>query len=110
MLYMTNQFDFLESFIHGVLDEAGFESLSEETRSQFVPMFVAEAERRLGMALLPLLSESQAKQLVELADENGSAEELAAFWQTSVPDFQQIVQQTLSVFAQEFKKTLAGIA
>lgn len=106
---MTHQFDFLESFIHKVLDEAGFENLSEETRSQFVPMFVAEAERRLGMTLLPLLSENQAKQLVELADQNGSAEELAAFWQTSIPDFEQLVQQTLSAFAQEFKKTLAGI-
>ncbi len=106
---MASQFDFLESFIHKVLDDAGFENMTEATRAQFVPMFVAEAERRLGMALLPLLSDAQAKELAELANKNTSSENLANFWQHNVPNFEQVVGQTLNQFAQEFKKTLAGV-
>lgn len=107
---MAHQFDFLESFIHNVLDEAGFEEMTESTRAQFVPMFVAEAERRLGLALLPSLDDNQAKQLADLAnDEKTSPEDLAKFWQESVPNFEEIVQGTLDAFAVEFKKTLANV-
>jgi hypothetical protein len=107
---MPRQFDFLETFIHKVLDDAGFESMTETTRAQFVPMFVAEAERRLGLALLPMLNDAQAKQLAELAnDGNTTPENLAQFWQESIPDFTNVVQATLDQFAQEFKKTLAGV-
>jgi hypothetical protein len=107
---MARQFDLLESFIHTVLDEAGFESLSEATRGQFVPMFVAEAERRLGLALLPLLNDNQAEQLADLANnEKTTAEDLANFWQQNVPNFQTVVEQTLAAFAEEFKKTLATV-
>ena len=104
---MPRQFDFLESFIHNVLDEAGFEGLSEATRAQFVPMFVAEADRRLGLALLPLLTDEQVKQLADLANnDKTTAENLAQFWQETAPNFQEVVQSTLAAFAEEFKKNL----
>ena len=107
---MPRQFDFLESFIHNIMDEAGFAEVSEATRSQFVPLFVAEAERRLGLALLPLLNEAQAKQLGEIMDnENSSVESIPQFWQSSVPNFEDVVEDTLDEFAEEFKKTLASV-
>ena len=107
---MAHQFDFLESFIHNVLDEAGFENLSEATRNQFVPMFVAEAERRLGLALLPLLTDKQASELADLANnDKTTAEDLANFWQQNVPNFQTVVEETLTAFAEEFKQTLAAV-
>lgn len=107
---MPRQFDFLESFIHNVLDEAGFEELSETTRNQFVPMFEAEAERRLGLNLLPLLNDKQSEELVKIAaDTESNQENLVKFWQESIPNFEEVVKKTLDDFAVEFKQTLANI-
>lgn len=103
-----NQFAFLETFIHQLFDGAGFASTSEATRKQFVPLFTAEAERRLGLALVPLLNEAQAKELSGLLDSGDlNTEAMSAFWRASVPQFNKVVEKTLSDFAVEFKKSLA---
>lgn len=108
---MANQFDFLHSYINTLLDESGFEEMSEETRNQYIPMFVAEAERRLGIALLPMLSAEQTEELANKGkDENITAEALADFWAQAIPDFKKIVEKTLTEFAVEFKKTLKNVA
>ena len=108
---MSQQFDFLESFIHSMLDEAGFAEMTEATRNQFVPMFTAEAERRLGLALLPLLNDAQLKNLADLtANEAIDENEMLRFWESSIPDFRKVVQSTLTNFAAEFKKNLAAIS
>ena len=108
---MPRQFDFLESFIHNVLDEAGFQEMTEATRAQFVPMFVAEAERRPGLALLRLLNDEQIKALADLAKNDEIDQKMMAdFWIESVPNFEEVVQNTLEAFAEEFKKTLASVS
>ena len=97
------QFDFLRSYIEQLLDKHGFETLSEETRAQYVPQFVAEAERRLGIALMPHLDESAAKEFESLlTNEDMTTDQLQSFWQTHVPNFESIVKETLENFAKEF--------
>lgn len=104
------QFDFLQSYVEKLFDAGGFEGLSEETRREYVPQFTAEAQRRLGIAVLPLLSESSATELVTLlGNENTTAQMLQSFWQKAVPNFEAIVDQTLSEFALEFKNVIASI-
>ncbi len=105
------QFDFLHQFIQHALDEAGFENLTEQTRAEYVPQFAAEAERRIGLALLPLLSEQSAQELgTMLEQEDLTPEEMRNFWMRSIPNFEQVVQQTLADFSKELKDTLANIS
>lgn len=100
----TSQFDFLYQRIQKILDENGFENLTEETRDQYLPQLVAEAERRLGVAVLPLLTEDSAKVLVGLMkDEKTTAEEMQTFWTTYIPDFENVIQTALDNFATEVK-------
>jgi len=106
----AQQFDFLKMFIEQILDNNGFGELSEETRKQFVPMFAAEAERRLGLALLPLLTDAQAKELEALMKNSSRTPQMVEkFWKSSVPNFENTVKETLDKFALEFKKTLQKI-
>ncbi len=115
-MYMTQEqedvkFDFLRSFIEGAIEDAGIESLSEETKDQYVPQFVAEAERRIGLALIPKLEESSADELKGLFEvENPDQETVQNFWKTHVPDFDQVVKKTLEDFAVELKQTLSQIS
>ena len=104
------QFDFLQSYIHQILDNNGFEAVSEETRNKYVPQFVAEAQRRLGLALLPHLSEKAATDFSGLVEnENLTQDQLVSFWKENVPDFENIVQETLKGFAEEIKGIFADL-
>ncbi len=105
------QFDFLRQYIDEILDKVGFVSLNEDTRAEFVPQFVAEAERRIGLALLPKLTEDSATELAALVQKpNVTAEELQTFWKTNVPDFSEVLTETLKNFTEEVKTTVAGIS
>ena len=102
------QFDFLRQYIEQLLDDSGaFNSLTEETRGEYIPQFVAEAERRIGLSVLPELDEEGAlrfKVLVE--DEKTTDEEMQQFWKDAVPNLDAIVQKTLLAFAEEFKQSV----
>ncbi len=106
----STPFDFLRSYIETLLDQTGFAEVSESTRAQYVPQFVAEAERRLGLVLMPKLNETSAKELVQLAQaKDTTPEALQAFWQKNVTDFSEVVQKTLADFSAEMKTILASI-
>ena len=104
------QFDFLRVFIEQLLDENGFEEVSEETRAQYVPLFIAEGEKRLGFALTPMLSDAALTELAALAEKGeATPEALQNFWRKNVPNFEREVQKVLTAFGQEVKNTLATI-
>lgn len=104
----TTAFDFLTLRIQQILDEVGFDKVSEKTRKEFVPQFVEEAERRIGFALMPYLNESTSKDLNALLEKKDlKEEEMSAFWQKVVPNYKELVQTTLNDFAQEMK-TIVG--
>ncbi len=101
------QFDFLKIFIEQVLDENGFDKLTEETRAQYVPLFISEAEKRLGLALTPKLSEAALEELADMAKAGGAtAEALRDFWQKNIPEFETEVNKVLAAFTEEVKNTL----
>jgi len=104
----TRQFEFLTTSIHSMMDEAGFAEMSEETRNQFVPQFVAEAERRIGLAFTAVLDESGAQAFADLfAGENVDQEAVQAFLAQHVPQYQDLANKTLTDFAAEFKTAVA---
>lgn len=103
-------FDFLRDYIEEVLRQNGFGNLSEETKKEFMPRFVAQAELRLGAALLPLLSESAAKEMAKMIEaQENSPEKWSQFWQKNVEDFNGVVEKTLKDFAEEMKQATSNI-
>lgn len=108
---MAQQFDFLRQYIEQVLDANDFGGLTEDTRAEFIPQFVAEAERRIGLAMLPLLTEDSATELTRLIqDPTVDAATLQRFWETNIPNFSQLLTATLENFAKEIKQTVANLA
>lgn len=104
------QFDFLRVFIERILDQNGFDNLTEETRAQYIPQFIAEAERRLGLAVMPKLTPETAEELANLLpNKNLTSDQLRDFWYRSVPDFDSMVKQTLDDFAKEIGGLVAEI-
>lgn len=105
----TEQFDFLTVRIQEILDQNGFSDISEELRDQYVPQFVAEAQRRLGLAMMPFLDEKSAKELVQLVQSDASAEKMQEFWTWVVPNFEEVATKTLEDYAQEIKSIVSTL-
>lgn len=103
-------FHFLRQYIEKLIDDSGaFDSLTEETRAEYIPQFMAEAERRIGLSILPHLDEAHAAQFAALVkDEATTDEQLQAFWKSAVPNLDEVVSKTLQAFADEFNQALQG--
>jgi len=102
--------EFLDQYILLVLKENGFEDLTPENQEQFLPQFTAEAQRRIGLALLPKLDEDSGEKMLDMAaNEKTTPEEWQEFWTNSVSDFTEVVKQALLGYAKDLKKVLAGI-
>ena len=91
----------IEQAVLGILSQHGFENLSESDQQAFFPQFVAEAERRLGLAVLPLLDEEAAKEFEKKLHEEESADQWYAFWSKYVPNFNELIDDTLEKFGSE---------
>ncbi|OGH89709.1 MAG: hypothetical protein A2537_02330 [Candidatus Magasanikbacteria bacterium RIFOXYD2_FULL_36_9] len=97
----------LEELVLSILNENGFDKLDEEAKKEYLPQFLAQAQQRIGAALLPLLSEDSAKQFVELSKKETNPEKWWEFWQTNVPNFNDVVKNALAGFAQEVKNSFS---
>jgi len=95
------QFTFLEQYILEVLSQNGLDNLPEELKKSYLPQLMTEAEYRLGLALMPKLSESQIDDFMALVEKEASGEEMMKFWQGAVPEFQDLVKETLLKFSEE---------
>ena len=101
------QFDYLTVFINKILDDAGMENMAEELRDEFVPKFVAEAYKRLGVVLFPLLNKEQIEAYGKLMERSDVEDSMVFdFWKSALPNFEQLVQETLNQFATELKNNL----
>lgn len=95
-------FSFLEQFVLDALKAHGFDKLSAADQTSFLPQFLAVAEERLGLALLPqLTSEKAADELNELLQKEATPEQWFSFWEKNVSNFTGIVKNTLENFAAE---------
>jgi len=97
----------LEKIIIDILNENGFEKLDNEAKATYLPQFMAQAEQRIGAALLPLLNENSAEQFVSLSQRETTPDEWWNFWQTNVPDFVEVVKNVIADFAAEVKDSMS---
>lgn len=100
MSFVTPQ-TLVEQAVLSVLIKHGFENLNENDQQAFFPQFVAEAERRLGLAVMPLLSEAAAEEFETLLKQDNDADKWYAFWNTNVPNFDKLMSETLEKFGDE---------
>ena len=102
------QFDFLASFVEDVLNQNGLDRLSDEQKRVYVPQVLARLEERIGLELIPKLSDAQVEELGRMLEKNESSpEEWKRFWQTSIPNFEEEVKTILLAFAEDVKRILA---
>lgn len=95
-------FSFLEKFVLEALKSHSFAKLSQADQVSFFPQFMAVAEERLGLALLPkLTTEEAANELSGLLQADTTPEGWSNFWKKHVPDFDKVVASTLENFAAE---------
>lgn len=91
-----------------ILEESGLGTLSEANQRVYVPQLAAEAEYRLGLALLPKLDKEQAKKFSAMVSaEESSPAAWQAFWKQAVPQFDALTQSVLKKFAEDCRKILA---
>ncbi len=103
MQHVTDTMDFVEQFVRDMLQKSGFGEITEQTEREYIPQLVAEAERRIGLALLPHLDEAGAEEFARIAQsEEPSGQEMFAFMQQHVPNMQQFIQQALEDFSKDF--------
>ncbi len=97
----------LEDLIVSILNANGFENLDDDAKATYLPQFMAQAEQRIGAALMPLLTKESAAEFVELTKKETTPEQWWKFWETSVPNFTEVVKATMEKFAGEVKESLA---
>jgi len=111
---MSNQtkkeYSFLDEYISEIIKNSKVGALSEENEKIYLPQLVAQAEVRLGSALMPKLDDKSAEEFTKLLNnEMSTSEEWQAFWRKSVSDFDEVVSKILIDFAEECKVILAKI-
>ncbi len=97
---------FLHEYAEKVLTDLGLGEMSQTEKDRYIPQLSHQIEYRLGAALLPLVPNSAAPVFQKLLDAEVSAEEWQKFWQTTVPNFEQVVKTVLHDFAIECEKIL----
>jgi len=105
---MPSHFGFLEEFILNLLKKNGFETLTEEQQLAYVPQFTAQLEERLGLELMPKLSDEQTEAFAEMIERDGvGEEEWLAFWKQAVSTFDEDVMRVMQTFASDMERILS---
>lgn len=102
--------DFLEKFILSMLEKNGLANLSETNKAIYLPQLMFEAQQRIGIALAAKLDQANAEKFVQMLDrvEKYQPEDWQKFWQSAVPEYESVINETLQKFGVECQQILAG--
>ena len=104
----TKQFDFLAVYIEKVLYENGLDRLSEEQKKIYVPQLTSHLEERIGLEMLPKLSEENLLKFANLAEaEDTSEEDWKNFWYSSISNFEEELKMVLEKFSKSASTILS---
>ena len=98
---MAKQFDFVQQRVLEMLKGEGYDQLSEDDQKAYLVQFTAEAERRLGLALLPHLTDQAATELEKVTNQDPTPDQWYDFWNKNIPNFVELVNKTLEDFGKE---------
>lgn len=103
------QFDFLRQFIEQMLDELGLGDLNEKEKNQYLPQLTRQLQERIGIVLLPKLSDSDLERFSRLTDKTASRDEWQLFWTTALPNFAEEMKAILTDFTTEVKAITSSV-
>lgn len=106
----NNSFDFLTGYVLKLFEEHGLSDLTDEQKQLYVPQLLSHVERRIGIALLPKLSEADRERFVALSNAETSEEEWKSFWYESISAFEEEVKTVLTEFSDTVGKILSKIS
>lgn len=104
---VTPKFDFLIEYILALLEENKIE-LTDEQKKVYVPQILAQVELRLGLKLLPQLTDEQKDKFAKMVNQEAGPQEWSKFWHEAVPAFDDDVKEVLMGFAEKTKQILAS--
>ena len=93
--------DPVRGYVEALLAKAGFAHAPEAERAETVAALSAEAERRVGLALMRDMDAHSLEAFRRLATEEAGEDELAAFFDVRVPDAEARVRRALEAFGRE---------
>ncbi len=93
--------DPVRAYVETLLAKAGFAHAGGVERAEAVETLTAEAERRIGLELMQAVDPHSLQAFRQLAAEDATEEELAAFFDVRVPDAEARVRQALEAFGRE---------
>jgi hypothetical protein len=105
-----NSFDFLTGYVLQLFEEHGLSDLTEEQKQLYVPQLLSHVERRIGIVLLPKLSDEDRETFVSFTNKEASQEEWKTFWYEAIPTFEEDVKNVLTEFSDSVGKILTKIA
>lgn len=102
------QTDQLEQFIVDTLRGSGLPDLDEEQINTFVPTLLAQLEQRIGIEMLPKLTEDHLDAFAKLIDNpDTTANDWQNFWYDSVPNFDVEIKRIMDSFAKDVKEVVS---
>ena len=104
------QFNFLTEYVQRLLELNGLGNLTPEQQARFVPQLVRQVQERLGMEMVPRLTDEQAEEFVNIANNPATTvNDWKNFWEGAFPDFQTQVEHILTEFAAETRDILSAV-
>lgn len=97
----TLSHDPVRAYVEALLAKAGFAHAPAAERAATVEALTVEAQRRVGLELMRAIDPHSLQAFRQLAAENATEEELAAFFDVRVPDAEARVRAALEAFGQE---------
>jgi len=104
----TSQFDFLTEYVLEILEQNNIQ-LTEEQKDLYIPRLLTQVEQRLGLELVPKLTEEQLVSFNSLLEkEHTTSLEWETFWKQALPTLEEDVKGILNIFADEVRQILAA--
>lgn len=97
----TLSHDPVRSYVEALLARAGFAHAPAAERAETVEALTAEAQRRVGLELMQAIDPHSLQAFRQLAAEDATEDELAAFFDVRVPDAETRVRKALDAFGRE---------
>jgi len=94
--------------LEAVLNRPELEGMAPAEKAEALSMFLAELERRIGLALLPLLDASSERQFRDLMAREAESDEIIAFFSVRIPDYRALVGQIVDAFCEECRESLGA--
>lgn len=95
----------MDKIQQNIIKELGLEELSEEDRADIVISMSESVLKRIAVNVLEKLSDADREEFEKL-QENASPDQIDAFLQSKIENYEQIVEDTVIEFKNEMKESI----